>query len=120
MFDACRYYLSGTDAYRLKLLLPLTPAMLAAHEMQRLAFEQGAAQADTAQPMPQPDGPHEHGAECGCMWPSGTESVSESAAGHQKQIGEDTALANASQIGPAREGGLPKRKPGRKSKSRRN
>ena len=43
----CRYYLSGTDAYRLKLLLPMTPAMLAAHEMQRLAHEQA-----TEQPSP--------------------------------------------------------------------
>lgn len=36
-----RYYLSGTDAYRLKLLFPLTDAMVAAQRLQQLSTEQG-------------------------------------------------------------------------------
>lgn len=37
----CRYYLSGTDAFRLKLLLPLPPERLAAEQLYAMQLQAG-------------------------------------------------------------------------------
>ena len=121
MAAVCRYYLSGTDAYRLKLLLPLTPAMLAAHEMQRLAHEQGAEQPSTTEPMQHGGQSAVHDAECGCSHHGaadggkpnqGSAQLSEPASG-------DAAVANGSRPHPAGSDNAQTRKPARKPKSRR-
>ena len=48
----CRYYLNGVDAFRLKLLLPLTQNQqdeIAARELERLSLSNGGSE-DTAGP----------------------------------------------------------------------
>ena len=40
--NGCRYYLSGTDAFRLKLLLPLPPERLAAEQLSAMQLQAGS------------------------------------------------------------------------------
>ena len=46
----CRYYLSGTDAFRLKLLLPLPPERLAVEQLSAMQLQAGSQPAATGTP----------------------------------------------------------------------
>ncbi len=43
----CRYYLSGSDAFRLKLLLPLPPERIAAEQLSAMQLQAGGQPAAT-------------------------------------------------------------------------
>ena len=122
MLTSRRYYLSGTDAYRLKLLLPLTPAMLAAHEMQRLAHDQTADQPSPAdEPVQHGDQGSAHAPACSCHHHGAAHGASANVHAVHRGVPThgDAPVANGSQ---STSGGevLKKQKPARKSKSRRH
>jgi len=118
----CRYYLSGTDAYRLKLLLPLTPAMLAAHEMQRLAHEQATEQPNPAHQQPAQHGQSAgHAVECDCSHHEAAHGdlADQASAQHSEAAGGDASVANGAQPHASGSADPRTRKPARKPKSRR-